>query len=557
MDKWLPKGVHMSLRTLNQSSFFDPEAIDPQCLEPGTVPWLIVRYRSALFPAWLFKGWRGEKRLGRKAWPATVLMTLIILRWTEEGMSRLASVKQARRNTTWRAAMGLAVGGPTPDEKTVREFESFLRERHPDAGVVRYHLIHEHLIRVCLDAGIVQDHAVWSMDSTPMWCYGAVLDTIRLLGDGLRSLGRMWIKVTGDSEAQLSGVWSLALLKAKSTKGAFVIDWRDARSRSGVVTDLAQQVLRVGEFLDSAIHRVKRTKRKRLLKRCLLLLKVIRDDLKQDKQGDWSIARHVSRDRLVSLTDPEARHGRKSKSKTFKGFKLHILGDVVSGLIISLSVTRGNAHDSGPAPQMIGQAAALHSKIKLVLADTAYGAATFRREVQEHLGVKVLAPPPTGNSRSKKAYSKNDFAVDFKKWTATCPRGIQTDDVKWGPYSGQPRISARFVWPQEKCSQCPLQDECPKVNSRHGIRLHPDEEALRAFREEWKDPQVRAQYRVRSQCERLVNQMTRHGARRARSWGLPAATFQASVIALRCNLGLLAKALAAQDECHVRLACAA
>jgi hypothetical protein len=367
----------------------------------------------------------------------------------------------------------------------------------------------------------------------------------------------MWIKVTGDTESQLSGVWSLSLLMAKSTKGAFSIDWRDAVARSGVVTELAQQVLQVGEFLYENIGRVKRGKRKRLIKRCLHLLKVVRDDIKQDEQGRWEIARHVSRDRLVSLTDPEARHGRKSKSKTFKGFKLHILGDVVSGLIMSLSVTKGNEHDSVPAPHMIGQASSLYSKIKLVLADTAYGAASFRCEVEQQHGVQVLAPPPAGNNHSKKAYSKNDFIIDFEKWIATCPQGIQTDDVKWGPYSGQPRLSARFVWPKQMCSQCPLQSECPTVNSRQGIRLHPDEEALRLFREEWKDPQVRVQYRVRSQCERLVNQMTRHGARRARSWGLAAAKFQSAVIAIRCNLGLLAKALAAQDECHGQLACAA
>lgn len=211
--------------------------------------------------------------------------------------------------------MGLSVGGPTPDEKTVREFERFLRKEHPDTGIVRYQLLHEHLVRVCLDAGIVSDHAVWSMDSTPLWCYGAVLDTIRLLGDGLRSLGRMWIRATGDSEAQLSEVWNLALLGAKSTKGAFSIDWRDAVARSGVVSQLTQQVLRVGEFLDGNILRVKRSKRKSILKRCLLLLKVIRDDLKQDNQGRWTISQRVSRDRLVSLTDPDARHGaRKARS---------------------------------------------------------------------------------------------------------------------------------------------------------------------------------------------------------------------------------------------------
>ena len=52
----------------------------------------------------------------------------------------------------------------------------------------------------------------------------------------------------------------------------------------------------------------------------------------------------------------------------------------------------------------------------------------------------------------------------------------------------------------------------------------------------------------RSQCERLVNQMTRHGCRRARGWGLGSAQLQAHLIAMRCNLQLLARVLAKRDQ---------
>ena len=60
------------------------------------------------------------------------------------------------------------------------------------------------------------------------------------------------------------------------------------------------------------------------------------------------VARRVTRGRLVSLTDPCARHGRKSKSGLFSGFKLHVLGDVVSGLVASLAVTPGNSTEDSP-----------------------------------------------------------------------------------------------------------------------------------------------------------------------------------------------------------------
>ena len=44
------------------------------------------------------------------------------------------------------------------------------------------------------------------------------------------------------------------------------------------------------------------------------------------------------------------------------------------------------------------------------------------------------------------------------------------------------------------------------------------------------------------------NQVIRHGGRRARTWGLAAANVQVHLIAMRCNLGLLAQVLARQDE---------
>ena len=47
-------------------------------------------------------------------------------------------------------------------------------------------------------------------------------------------------------------------------------------------------------------------------------------DLEPDPQGGGSRIREgVAADRRVSIADPEMRHGRKSKSKRFNGFKRH------------------------------------------------------------------------------------------------------------------------------------------------------------------------------------------------------------------------------------------
>lgn len=538
----------MPRRSLSQSSFFDPEILMPDCLQPGTVPWLLARYRSELFPPWLLAGWRGEGKLGRDAWPAVALLTLLFLRWSEEGISRLGATRRAKFDLQWRAALGLQVGTQTPDEKTLREFETFLRERHPSCGTSRILLLHEHIVRWCLDAGVIGATSIWTTDSTPMWCYGAVLDTVRLLGDGTRLLAQQWAKATGQSFEQVARRWELPYLLAKSTKGHFRIDWSDSDQRTQVVETVARGALHAVGLVRKQIACARHNRQGRLLRRCRHVLRVIEQDIETNKEGHLIIARRVTEERIVSLTDPSARHGRKSKSKTFNGFKIHVVGDIVSGLIASVAVTAGNKHDGSVAHRLIRRAKDLADDIEQVLGDTAYGGATLRHRVKSELGVTLLAPPPPVSSQGTKGLPRNMFAIDFEAQTATCPAGVTTNDHRRVYYDAYKGTASAFRWPTECCLACPMKQRC--IGDRKSgcyLRLHPHEQELRQAREDWKDPRIREAYRQRSQCERLVNQMVRHGGRQARSWGLGAAQLQAHLIAIRCNLQLLARALAERE----------
>jgi hypothetical protein len=538
----------MPRRTLSQTSFFNPEFALPRCLKPGSVPWLLARYRSRLFPPWLFGGWYGAKRLGRNAWPAPVLMTLVILRWTREGMSRRSCVREAELNVQWRAAMGLEIGAPTPSEKRLRVFERFLLQRHPDCGVPRYLLLHEHIVRLCLEAGVVGDDAVWAMDSTPLWCYGAVLDTVRQLGDGLRMLGREWARATGTTLGALAKQWELSLLVAKSTKGALRIDWRDPEARKRAVEGLARKVLKVVARVRQQVETVRPNKRKGILRRCRNLLRVIHDDFETDEAGRLVVARRVASDRLVSLTDPQARHGRKSKSQGFNGFKIHLLGDVVSGLITSLSVTAGNVHDGAPAHRLIHRAKELWQEIEQILGDTAYGGARLRHVVQGAERVTLLAPPQPLSAKAQAG--RATMQMDLDEGTATCAAGVTTREIRYRRTRDHAAAVTTFFWPKEVCAACPRGESCCCENhrGRRLMKLHLYERELRASREAWSRPETRAAYRTRSQCERLVNQITRHGGRKARAWGLGAANLQAHSIVMRCNLELLARSLAVGEK---------
>ena len=402
----------MPYKPLSQRSFFSPEFADPGCLPEGSVGWVLRTYGEILFPRWLFGRWHGAGRRGRRAWPASVLLTALILGSREGVASRRGMVRRLERDTGWRAACGLEIGGETPDEATFRRFEKYLRQRNKATGVPRELLLHEHYVRLCLDEGVADPHATWVMDSSPMWCFGAVHGTFRLLGDGLRSLCRVWARLTGRALEELATDWDLPLLGAKSTKGAFRIDWKDAEARATATDTLVRSVLAVIGRVRRALHVVGRDKRQGLLRRCRALAKVVKDDLETDDDGRLVVARRVARDRLVAITDEQARSSRKSKSHAFKGFKVHVLGDLVSGLIASVSVAPANVGDGAVAHRLISRARRLHAELTEVLGDTAYGGAELRAKARQLHGVDVLAPPPPVTQRPGR-FGIDDFQVNL------------------------------------------------------------------------------------------------------------------------------------------------
>ena len=536
-------------KLMKQTSFYDPEHACPDAIEEGTLAWLFARHRRLLVPAWLVEGWDNRGQRGRDKWSAEVLLVIVVLRWSETGgMSRRATIRRARTDVSWRAAMGLSLRDRTPSRRALGRFERWLQRRAPRTGVHRYLLLFEHVVRLCQGEGVVGPGGVWAMDSTPMWCYGAVLDTVRMLGDGLTKLGRSWAAASGSSLAEVARLWELPLLLAGSTKGHLNIDWHDAEARAGALDGLAKAVERVVLWVRRHVEQVRSSKRKRLLRLCRNLLRVVEQNLEADEQGRLVVAKKVVEGRLISLTDPEARHGRKSRSRVFNGYKLSVLGDVVSGLIAAVTVAPGNTHDGTVAPRIIERAKRLREEIELVLADTAYGGARLRFVAEHALGVRLLAPPPAA-SRARKAVSKVHFDVDFEASTVTCPAGQATSDFDMRRAIGHDVLVRAYRWPKEVCGGCTLRQSClGKSRGGKRLRLHPYEPQLREATASWKSPEIRRQYRVRTQCERLVDRMTRHGARHADAWGLGAANFQAHCIGMACNLELLARKLATRDR---------
>ena len=128
-------------------------------------------------------------------------------------------------------------------------------------------------------------------------------------------------------------------------------DWDDPTAREALVDALvrdAQAALGVldGHELDGA-----------LAEAAELLGLVAGQDVEAGEDGIFRIARRVARDRLISTVDVEARHGHKSRARTFDGYKSHLGIDPDDELITAVAVTAANAADRDVIDELLAQPA--------------------------------------------------------------------------------------------------------------------------------------------------------------------------------------------------------
>src|SRR5206468_4777730 len=87
-----------------------------------------------------------------------------------------------------------------------------------------------------------------------------------------------------------------------------------------------------------------------------LLERLIDQDVDEKPGGGCQVKEGTEKDRLISVHDPEMRHGRKSASKTFNGHKAAVAVDMESQLICGVEVLAGNAGDQENALELVHQA---------------------------------------------------------------------------------------------------------------------------------------------------------------------------------------------------------
>ena len=193
----------------------------------------------------------------------------------------------------------------------------------------------------------------------------------------------------------------------------------------------------------------------------------------------------VSRDRMMSVHDPEMRHGHKSSSRRFDGHKAAIVVDTDSQLITAVEVLPGNAPDNLGALELVEQSEANTGvPVEEAMGDAAYGDGGTRQTFAD-AGRTLIARVPGRPNRSH--FPRRTFGLTWRRVPAPVRRGRLPDDSSGRaahrpngsdlPVEGLP-IRRGGLWSMPAAVQC----LAAKPGTGRTVRLHPQEALLQQAR---------------------------------------------------------------------------
>jgi hypothetical protein len=344
-----------------------------------------------------------------------------------------------------------------------------------------------------------------AFDASPLLGAGRVEDFFNLLGHAARQIlvtAAMKLHLSFEETAQQAGI---PLLTGKSLKAMLDIDWNDPTQRKSALEQLLSQVQSLQSFLQKEL--AQELAKPPLKEQCQTLATILEQNTEPDPEGGGKkIRKGVAKDRRVSISDPDMRHGRKSKSKKFNGYRRHVAVDVKADLILGVEITKGNEPEGEGAKALFEDIERQKGEVVELDTDRGY---LWSKEVQKRrqqgMGVNCKPYP----LRNHGLFTKADFQLALEKQTVTCPAG-QTVLLQIGK-------TARF--PQEKCDSCHLKSKCTKSKTGRTLSIHEQEGFLIELRQKQKTKEGRVELRKRTTAEHLLARVSGSQGNRSRYRG--------------------------------------
>ena len=455
----------------------------------------------------------------------------------------------------WKVALGIEIEDRPFAKSTLQMFRAQLMLHE------KVREVFEGSLRLARQSGYLKKRGMRvALDTTYILGRGAVKDTYNLLADGIVKLLRVLAAVANTTVREWAEGQGYERYLGSSIKGEATIDWSDRTAQRKLLGEIVADADRLLELARQAWLELPEdsVQRQSIVAGAELLGQLLLQDVERKSgDGDGDVDAHadaaddgvsvrdgVSKDRMLSVHDPELRHGHKSSRRRFNGHKAAIVVDTDYQLITAVDVLPGNAPDNLGALELVeASEVSTGSVVEEAMGNAAYGDGGTRQTFAD-AGRRLVAKVPGRPDR--KHFPKHDFHLDLAAGSCTCPAGQVTRTIvpagKRTDGAGRVHRLQAFQFDGAVCGVCPLRSQCIVAKGWQGRRvlIHPQEGMLqqaRALQQSADYDEYRARRVV---VEHRLARLVQLGIRQSRYFGRVKTKFQLYLAATVANLTLVA-----------------
>ena len=257
---------------------------------------------------------------GRDSVPPSLLATALLLQ-SHDKVSDAEAKARADFDLRWKVALGIEVEDRPFAKSTLQVFRAQLILHD------KVREVFESSLRLARESGYLKTRGMRvALDTTNILGRGAVKDTCNLLADGIVKLLRALAQLKGINVGEWAKIQGYHRYLGSSIKGEAAIDWSDRRARKALLAEIVADADRLLELSRRAQGELPEdsAERQGIVAAAELLGQLLLQDVERTDDGvslGVSLKDGVSRARMMSVHDPELRHGHKSSSRRFDGHK--------------------------------------------------------------------------------------------------------------------------------------------------------------------------------------------------------------------------------------------
>ncbi|MGZ7050123.1 MAG: IS1182 family transposase [Methanobacterium sp.] len=351
---------------------------------------------------------------GRPANEPELLFRLLFLQFLYN-LSDERVIEDSQYNLAYKWFLGLNPEDTLPDPSQLSRF------RVHRLGANQVEKVLEHIVKQCVEKGLIQSKAI-IIDSTHTIANAAKDKPLDVLKKASNRLLR-------GVKKQYSRLYE-KLPKFPKLEGSDEEKAKQLLHYLGELTDLLEDKLPDAE--GSLLEKINTAKQ------------IVEDERLLTNKG------------ISSAVDTDARFGRKSKSRTFYGYKSHI-AMTEEEIITAIHVTPGNEDDGKQLQTLVNKTKEQQITFEEVLADTAYSGKENLTFLQtEEIKASIPLNPAVYGTREE-----DKFQYDKENDEVICPAGhASIRKAKTGRTGTGTNPCLTFYFDTNICRQCPFKEGC-------------------------------------------------------------------------------------------------